>query len=200
MPNKYRRAPVRLIIEVIGPSIAYVELTRGQFALIDHEDAHWIGRHNWHARWSQGMRSFYATRGLPYLGNEKRRWLQMHAAILWLEKGIVGDHQNRNTLDNRRSNLRETTQSKNCQNSKVRRDNSAGYKGVDFNKYAGKYRARISINGRLKHLGWFDEAAKAGEAYVMAARLHHGEFFCDQVQLNANHAQLPSHALPTVSV
>lgn len=90
----------------------------------------------------------------------------------WPENEI--DHINGDRSDNRIENLREATSADNKRNTKVRRDNSSGYKGVS--RYKHKFRARIRVDGRLINLGDFDTAEDAYGAYVLAAHKYHGAF------------------------
>lgn len=102
---------LRQIIIPIGPSIAYVPLTRGQYALIDREDAQWAGRWNWHTRKSSSG-TYYAARSVAPRGEEHFR-LFMHTELLGpSSSGLTADHlMTRNGLDNRRSNLRPANKS-----------------------------------------------------------------------------------------
>src|ERR1017187_4987511 len=61
------------------------------------------------------------------------------------------DHRNGDTLDNRWRNLREATNAQNAMNSKTANNNTSGHKGVDWHKRAGKWRARIKLEGREKY-------------------------------------------------
>jgi len=49
-------------------------------------------------------------------------------------------------------------------------DNSRGEYpvGVCFDKYAGKFKARLAINGKLKHLGYFTTPEEAFQVYKLA--------------------------------
>lgn len=86
------------------------------------------------------------------------------------------DHINRIRSDNRIENLRGTTPSRNAQNSYVRKNNSTGYKGVHFYKEREKYTASIRINGKKKHLGYFDDKESAHKAYCLEAAKQFGEY------------------------
>ena len=88
------------------------------------------------------------------------------------------DHKNKNTLDNRRANLRICTNSENQMNRGKTRANGSGFKGVNLQKRLKrkKYRARITADKKTFYLGNFEDAAEAGSAYRKAAKQHHGEF------------------------
>lgn len=58
----------------------------------------------------------------------------------------------------------------------TRLTNSSGAKGVNWFAKAGKWRARIKVNGKEHHLGLFAEKSDAMAAYAKAAALHFGQF------------------------
>jgi hypothetical protein len=86
------------------------------------------------------------------------------------------DHINRNRLDDRIVNLREASPAQNLVNSKLRKDNSTGYKGVQFSKKNGKYQALGHRNGKPVHLGFFDDPEKASAAYIGFSRGVYGDY------------------------
>jgi hypothetical protein len=100
----------------------------------------------------------------------------MHRLLLSSKKGEQVDHRNHDTLDNRRSNLRTATASQNSTNRRRRSDNTSGTRGVRFYAPNGKWLARIGVNGKRKHLGYFPTQEAAYAAYVDAAIEEHGEF------------------------
>jgi hypothetical protein len=82
------------------------------------------------------------------------------------------DHVNRDKLDDRWANLREATPSQNMMN----RTNKKRLlpKGVTPN---GKgYAARIKRSRQTICLGTYKTPEEAGQAYLNAAAVHHGEF------------------------
>ena len=86
------------------------------------------------------------------------------------------DHINLNKTDNRIINLREATHQQNQYNVSLQRNNTSGFKGVNFNNVKRKWMARIAKNGKRVHLGYFDCKAAACLAYIVAADKFHGEF------------------------
>lgn len=97
----------------------------------------------------------------------------------------IVDHVDRDPLNNTLGNLWICTKWENAINSKVRSDNTTGFKGVCPIKSTGRYRAYISIGGKQKHLGVFDTAEKAAEAYAEAVVKLYGDFapdFCAEMR------------------
>ncbi len=97
----------------------------------------------------------------------------------WIKWPQRIDHENRNRLDDRIENLRIATQSQNMANAELRSTNTSGYKGVHWVEHAKKWRARIKVNYKVIHLGYFDSPGQAHAAYVKAAKQHFGVFACD---------------------
>lgn len=86
------------------------------------------------------------------------------------------DHVNRVRTDNRMENLRLATRAQNAINSTAYKNNAVGFKGVSFDKSKGKYRAQCVVNGKNKHIGYFDNAEIAYEAYKSKSKEINGEF------------------------
>jgi hypothetical protein len=90
------------------------------------------------------------------------------------------DHINGNGLDNRSENLRAVTHAENGKNQRKYNSNSSGCAGVSWYKLSNKWRARITINGRVIYLGLFDnleDAVAARKAADITYNFHpnHGE-------------------------
>lgn len=92
------------------------------------------------------------------------------------EAALHIDHVNGNRADNRIENLRLATRSQNMHNMGKNINNTSGFKGVNWCKNEKRWRAQIGINGFRKHLGFFDTAKEAHEAYKHAADLLHKDF------------------------
>lgn len=142
-----------------------IPLTRGKFAMVDIEDAD-LGRYQW------CISSRYATR------RENQKTLFMHRIVLErklhrpIRDTMLGDHINGNPLDNRRSNLREVTQTQNAWNSGTQTNNTSQYTGVSLR--GGYYIARLGSSGAL--LGTFETALDASFCYDRAALERWGEY------------------------
>ena len=86
------------------------------------------------------------------------------------------DHVNGSRIDNRWCNLRPATSGQNIQNSKLRRDNKTGIKGVCRDNWHQRWVAQITINGETMRLGRFNSIAEAEEAILTERSRLHGEF------------------------
>lgn len=77
----------------------------------------------------------------------------------------VIDHINNNPLDNRVENLQITTARHNSSKDQKKLNRSSKYVGVSWHVRDKKWCARIVINKKLKHLGYFDNEHDAHLAY-----------------------------------
>ena len=117
---------------------------------------------------SRKDRHGYEQVGLNHNGERKTFQVHRLVAMAFLNhtpKGhhCVVDHINENRLDNRVENLRITTNRDNVSRSKK---GSSRYTGVSWHKKNGKWSAKIRINGRKKHLGYFDCEYNAHLSYL----------------------------------
>ncbi|CAM2151246.1 HNH endonuclease signature motif containing protein [Paraburkholderia tropica] len=108
-------------------------------------------------------------------------WLYVYG--VWPEKNL--DHANGNRSDNRIANLREADHGENAENVVAHADNRTGYLGVTWCKLTCSYVARISRNRVTRHLGKFETAYEAHQAYLAAKRQLHGFQPVPRDQLNA---------------
>jgi len=153
-----------------------IALSQGYHAIVDIEDYHRLNCFKWHAA-GKGNR-IYATRSVRMKFGQIKT-ISLHREIAKPTPGTMVDHRSRNTLDNRRANLRLATPSQNsCNKRKAGTKTLSRLKGIFFDNRRGKWYARIKINGNSVHLGSFADELAAGLAYDEAAKKYHGEFAC----------------------
>lgn len=165
----------RAVIVPPGPSIAYVPLTKGVFALIDREDAGFAEQHNWTAHRSI-TNEFYATTCIPRVPPTRSyRTVRMHRMLLgMMDSDLWVDHANGRPLDNRRCNIRPATTRQNACNRRGWNRSKSGIKGVT--RKGNRWAAQIQVEGRNRHLGYFTDPEEAREVYNRALLKFHGEF------------------------
>jgi hypothetical protein len=96
-------------------------------------------------------------------------WFYVHGT--WPEYEI--DHINGDSTDNRIGNLRDVASRVNRENIRSAKQNSkTGLLGVMPTR-GKKFRSAIRVKGEVYHLGHFDTAEAAYEAYISAKRLRH---------------------------
>lgn len=86
------------------------------------------------------------------------------------------DHVDYDRSNNRFSNLREATKSKNMWNRSKQKNNTSGYKGVIWDNRCKAWVAQISSQGKYYYLGTFFNPHHAARAYDRAALRLHGKF------------------------
>lgn len=133
--------------------------------LVDDEDFAWLNQWRWCDAGGYAMR--IKTK------NGKRTSIRMSRLILGLESGDPreADHKNRNTRDNRRSNLRIVTHAGNMQN-QAKRPKTSRHRGVCFHKRSGKWVAQVCVKGRVIWLGGFDNEEDAAKAALEGRKKH----------------------------
>jgi hypothetical protein len=86
------------------------------------------------------------------------------------------DHVDGNKLNNRIENLRPATHAENLRNQKLRSCNTSGIKNVAWQTKKQRWRVRITVNGKDKHIGYFKDRDLAALVAIEATNLHHKEF------------------------
>jgi HNH endonuclease/AP2 domain-containing protein len=158
-------------------------LTRNQVNIIDSIDAD-LAQMNWCAARSKlyTHQDVYIARRTVTI-NGKRVFAWIHRVIL---ERIIGrpllsteqvDHVDNNPMNNCRSNLRLATATQNQANKRKGKNNKSGYKGVYFNKSAGKWQAQVKSKGKKFYAGTFLTPELAYVAYCEKAKEIFGEFF-----------------------
>ena len=159
-----------------------IKLARGMTAIISDVDRD-LAKHKWAARHCGYV--YYAHRRDPARHKPNGKIVDLHRVVLErkinrsLQKGEWADHINRNSLDNRRSNLRVATPSQNLHNKPKRLTPcTSRYKGVYYDKHRDKWAADIKHNNKKYRLGRYDSENAAALAYNEKAIELLGVFAC----------------------
>jgi hypothetical protein len=147
-----------------------IPLASGLVAIVDADDYDRLAQYKWHVY--KSGRCYYARRYCS--GN----YFVMHHEIIYIPPGLVCDHINHDTLDNRKCNLRACTPSQNAQNRLPGNGGSSRYKGVCWHKECRKWMASICYNDDRIHIGLYDYEEDAAIAYDDKAIELFGEFAC----------------------
>lgn len=146
-----------------------IPLTQGQVALVDEEWFDYLNQWKWSAIKLGRSHTFYAkrTKRVGPRKENKSITILMHRVIADVKDGMIVDHIDGNTLDNRQVNLRSTTQAVNMQNKhRLRSDNKSGAHCVFWSKLHKSWRAIVTRNGKRMELGLFKDLNKAKEAVL----------------------------------
>jgi hypothetical protein len=142
-----------------------IKLTKNYEAIVDDEDYKKFNQHKW----------YYSASGYAVRDSKSKR-LYLHREIMVCPENLYIDHINGDKLDNRKNNLRFCTIIQNGQNSKLRKDNTSGYKGVSYFARDNNWMVRIVVNKKKIHLGYHKTKEVAALVYNNAAIKYFGEF------------------------
>ena len=131
------------------------------YTVIDQADESWVTQ--W--AWRLDHHGYVWRRG-------QGEQIRLHRALLGLVQGdgLQVDHINRVKHDNRRENLRVVTYAQQRQNVPSRPGSSSRYRGVSFDKACRLWSAAIGVDGKLHHLGRFDDEQEAAQVARDARR------------------------------
>ena len=148
-----------------------IKLTRGKVALVDDKDYVSFSSFRWRA--SETKSGFYAVRQI-YISKYKTKPCFLHRLILGEPEGLIVDHINGDSLDNRRKNLRTCTHQQNIANRKISKNNTTGFKGVVRDRKG--FRAEIKVWGKKIHLGSYKNPIDAAHSYDLASKKYFKNF------------------------
>jgi hypothetical protein len=117
--------------------------------------------------------------GYVIIGIKNREYRAHRLAWLYVYGAMPNnfiDHINGDKTDNRIANLREATKSQNGFNVGIKSTNKSGYKNVSWNKEKMKWKVALRVNGKQKHMGYFDDLEFAGMVASESRDKFHKEF------------------------
>lgn len=136
--------------------------------IVDDDDFDVLSKYSW----MLVGKGYAARNGVGEDG--KKKTIYIHRQIMQAPKGTCVDHINGDKLDNRRANLRICSYEQNMANSNGWSNNATGFKGVTMDH--GKYRVRVTINGKNRQIGTFCDPSLASEFYDLAHMMLNGDF------------------------
>lgn len=148
--------------------------------LVDEDDYERTVKHPWGVLKCISSDVLYVKcRGIDPL--RPRKYFALHRFILGIDDPkVFVDHKNGNGLDNRKDNLRISTNRDNCRNRGKQKNNTSGFKGVYLIKSSSTYRCSFYIREGLKrkHIcsKTYKSPEEAARKYNELARQYHGEF------------------------
>jgi hypothetical protein len=105
----------------------------------------------------------------------------VHRAVWIMQHGEAPDrldHINGNPLDNRIENLRPASRSQNGYNRPVAAHNTSGVKNVSWCKTKNKWSVTVSVSGKKKWFGYYNDIELAEMVATEVRNKYHGEFAC----------------------
>lgn len=143
----------------------------GLFTIVSECDYDRLSKYKWYLQVdSKSPHLRYVARG----GGRCGVHVYLHRSIIGDKKGCYVDHINRNTLDNRRENLRHLTP----HNSLLNRECHANNKNRECHvnnktgttKVGDKWQAQCAVNRKNHYLGTYETQEQAHEAYLKFRR------------------------------
>ncbi|AGY48352.1 HNH-AP2 endonuclease II [Bacillus phage Slash] len=142
-----------------------ITLSSGNEVKVSECDFNYLNQYNWHET-SNG----YAVRNTP------KGKVMMHREIMNFPEGKIVDHEDHDTLNNTRENLRVCSESQSQGNTRKIKVLSSKYKGVHFCKTKNTWIAKIAEGKTTKTIGYFNEEESAAFAYNLFAKRKYGEY------------------------
>jgi hypothetical protein len=99
----------------------------------------------WYSYYNASSKSCYVK------GKYNKKYVSLHRIIMKCPPQLVIDHINHDTLDNRRKNLRVSTNRLNQQNRlNARSDSESKERNIMLNKRTGKYEIKMTIKNKIR--------------------------------------------------
>ena len=155
------------------------------YSIIDINDYEKVKNfpYTWHSFYARKTKTYYCV-ATEYFKDEngvtQHKPLYLEAFLENPNKysDVYIDHENHDTLDNRRCNLRASTNSDNSKHRSHRNSNNkSGYRNVAYVKRSKHpYWVQIVVNGKNTNMGRFDDVHKAAEVAEAMRNKYYGNY------------------------
>jgi hypothetical protein len=116
--------------------------------LVDKEDVERIKMFKWSLKYDKTVDNYYVIAWERHNYKDRKR-VSLHRFIMNCPEGLEVDHINRNTRDNRKSNLRIVTPQENANNKGEYKNNKSGYKHIYYLKNLNTWACTIKRNKKI---------------------------------------------------
>ena len=151
--------------------------------LFDYDTEGWLLRQTSPSQNTRiGDRAGSLNRKIGYLQVSVNNVKEYGHRLVWIwhygdiPAGLQVDHADGDRANNRVENLRLASQWENTHNSRRSLNNTSGVKGVCWDKRREKWLARLSIDRKVRHLGYYECLGEAEEVVMRTRQECHGEF------------------------
>lgn len=129
---------------------------------------------SWNKQYAGKVAGRLGSNGYRYIKIEKVNYREHRIIWLWVhgEWPPQVDHDDRDTSNNRLSNLKKATNVTNSKNKGLRSDNTSGIPGVQWSDRKQRWTVEIYVDGARKYVGQFREKGDAVTARKNAERQH----------------------------
>ena len=117
--------------------------------LIDIEDIEKINKYKWITKFDKKINSYYVNAWERNKKENNRKRIILHRYLTNCPQNLQVDHINRNTLDNRKTNLKICTLLENLQNKGFYKNNKTGFKYISYHKKKKTYICEIKKNKKI---------------------------------------------------
>lgn len=123
--KKYNQYSDKLVDQYGEYYIGFASNTNSEF-YFDAEDFDKVSKYCWH----ESIHTIKNYHVLRTYSSELKQHIKMHQLVF----GSYCDHIDRNTLNNRKYNLRKATFTENAQNKSIQKNNTSGVVGISWNE------------------------------------------------------------------
>jgi hypothetical protein len=119
------------------------------------------------------------SEGLTELKNRRAELVKEQQRLTAAFDRLRGAKDRQNRADNRLANLRHATRSQNNANSRLRSNNTSGFKGICLDRSrrgSAPWQAYINVNGKRRSLAYHITPEEAHAAYAKAAKETFGKY------------------------